>query len=187
MSEQPRWIDYWPLSEIRRAARNAKGHDASVIGGSITRFGYTSPIELDERTGLIVAGHGRLDDLEEREARGAAVPDGIEVDEHGHWRAPIVRGWSSVDDLEAEAYLIVANEATIAGGWVRPDLAAMLERLRESRREAFDATGYTDERLEELLASVSVPHFEPVDVTDQPTLGDRPNIVCPNCGHEWRP
>jgi ParB-like chromosome segregation protein Spo0J len=58
-----RWIDYVPLDEIAEAHRNPKLHDRRGIRASVTRFGFVEPITIDERTGRLVAGHGRLEQL----------------------------------------------------------------------------------------------------------------------------
>lgn len=59
-----RWLDYMPLSKIDRAERNPKQHDEVGIRGSLGRWGVADLPVLDERTGRLVSGHGRLDQVE---------------------------------------------------------------------------------------------------------------------------
>ena len=57
-------VEYLDLEGLVRAPRNPKQHDLGVLQASLDRFGFVAPIILDERTGRLVAGHGRLDALE---------------------------------------------------------------------------------------------------------------------------
>ena len=66
------------LAEVQSAKRNPKRHSED-IGASIGRFGYADGVILDERTGRLVAGHGRLDELRRMQAEGEEPPDGIRV------------------------------------------------------------------------------------------------------------
>jgi len=58
----PRWIDYQPISDVKGAERNPKQHSPE-LGSAIDRFGFADGVILDERTGRLVAGHGRLERL----------------------------------------------------------------------------------------------------------------------------
>lgn len=70
-------MEYLPLDDLKRAPRNPKGHAQKVISESMDVHGYVEAITLDERTGRIVAGHGRLDDLVARRAAEAPPPEGV--------------------------------------------------------------------------------------------------------------
>jgi ParB-like chromosome segregation protein Spo0J len=55
-------IEHWPLDRLIPFARNARTHsDAQIaqIAASIREFGFTNPILVDSKDGII-AGHGRL-------------------------------------------------------------------------------------------------------------------------------
>jgi hypothetical protein len=67
-------VDYMPLGALLRAPRNPKSHDIGLIHQSFSRFGYVEPIAINERTGRIVAGHGRLDTLQQKKANGEKPP-----------------------------------------------------------------------------------------------------------------
>lgn len=148
--DAPRWLDYMPLSDLQRAPRNPKGHAAAIISESMNVHGYVEAITLDERTGRLVAGHGRLDELEARKAAEGDPPEGIVVDKTGAWLVPVQRGWSSKDDAQAENYLLVSNQGTIAGGWVDEELRAMVGELVEAGE--LKGSGFTDDEVAALLA-----------------------------------
>lgn len=149
--QQPRWIEYVPLDELTGAQRNPKGHDLRGIRQSMKRHGYIEPIVHDGRTDRIISGHGRLESLVEQRAAGSAPPEGIVVDDDGRWCAPVVHGWSSANDIEAEAALVGVNELTISGGWTDPQqLIAMLQDVHANAGLA--GTGYTPTTLDKLLS-----------------------------------
>lgn len=149
-----RRIEYVALDQIAPADRNAKGHDDALIGASMDRFGFIEPGVLDERTGQLVAGHGRRERLIAKRDAGEEPPEGIVVRD-GIWAVPVVRGWSSTDDAEAEAAGLALNQATIAGGWDSETLAAMLNDLAASTL-GFDGTGFVQANLDDLLHQLDV-------------------------------
>lgn len=151
----PRRIEYMPLGELRTAEHNPKGHDKPRIAGSISRFGFADAAILDERTGRLVAGHGRYGDLVARKEAGKEPPEGVVVDEHGEWLMPIQRGWASRSDEDAEAFLVAHNRLTETGGWDDSGLLEMLERINDADPELLDVTGYSEDDLEELLTGLN--------------------------------
>ncbi len=144
-------LDWMPLGQLQPAKRNPKQH-SSEIGTSIGRFGYVEPIVLDERTGRIVAGHGRREALLAMRKRGEAPPAGVRA-EGEEWLVPVLRGWASRSDAEAEAYLLASNKLTEAGGWDNEQLAGLLKDL--DAQDALDGVGFTDAELEALLGEVA--------------------------------
>jgi DNA modification methylase len=145
-----RRIEYLRLADLRPAPRNPKLHDLESVGSSIGRFGYTAPIELDERTGRMVAGHGRRASLLAAKSAGQDPPDGVARASDGEWLVPVLRGWSSRSDDEAEAYLLASNQTTIAGGWDDEAVGKMLADLR-SRDVDVTGLGFSDEDVSKLL------------------------------------
>ncbi len=121
--ELPRRIEYRPLSEVLPADRNPKEHDDAAIQASFQRHGFTEPVFEDGRTGKLVAGHGRLENLVLLHEAGHAMPEGIVAADDGEWMLPVVVGWSSADDAEAEDYVSVSNRLVELGGW-NPQLLA---------------------------------------------------------------
>lgn len=158
-----RWLEYMPLSTIARAERNPKLHDEAGIRGSLGRWGVADLPVLDERTGRLVSGHGRLDQVEylaglapvdlELATGRAGPPNGIQVDpETGEWMLPVVRGWASETDADAEAYLIGANKLAMNGAWDDAQLARMMAELVEVDAELAGLAGIPAGELDDLLA-----------------------------------
>ena len=160
-------IEHLALSKLVEAPRNPKRHALEPLGASLARFGYVEPIILDERTGRIVAGHGRRESLLRMRANGDAPPSGVRSGDDD-WLVPVVRGWSSKSDRDAEAYLIASNRHVELGGWDLEELAEMLQSL--DAENALEGTGYLEDDVERLLAEVGAErkrdHPEPeVDLT----------------------
>lgn len=166
---------YVPLDELEPAPRNPKGHALEAIGRSINQFGYVEPVVVDDRTGLLVAGHGRVEELRRQRAAGADPPAGIGED----WKVPVLQGWASRSDAEAEAYLIASNRLTEVGGWDDHALAQMLGGIED---DLLPATGFSDEALAALLARVNPP-----PPGDFPEYDENLPVqhVCPRCGYAF--
>lgn len=150
-----RWLEYMPLNVLidRQDSRNPKAHADDDISRAMERFGYTEPVLLDERTGLLVAGHGRVTNLNRKRQTGEDLPDGIE-DRGDDWYVPVNRGWRSSDDDEAGAYLVAGNRLTIKGGWHTDPLVSMLTELTETEQQ-LEGTGYTFADLDLLVSELS--------------------------------
>lgn len=173
--EGGRRIEYLPLEDIQSAARNPKNHAETDLDKSVGRFGYTEPLLLDERTGRLVAGHGRLAALQRIRAKGEAPPDGVQA-EGGAWLVPVVRGWASRSDQEAEAYLLASNQLTIAGGWDDDALEAMLRELHAA--DALDGVGWAPDELEKLLDDVAggTAYTEKIESPVYKPTGAKPSV-----------
>jgi hypothetical protein len=193
-----------PLSAIRRAPRNPKLHDANGIRASLARFGVADLPVLDERTGQLVSGHGRLDqfhylaalspaELEELTGR-PGLPGGVRVDPvSGEWLLPVARGWASANDAEAEAYLVAANSLTMFGGWDDQALVDLLTELGETDPTLLTVTGYGADDLSTLLTNVGVGAGQGAGGGDRQPPEDFPEYdeaipvehTCPACGYQF--
>lgn len=173
-----RRLEYVPLTELKAAKRNPKGH-SDDIGGSIERFGYVEPIVLDERTGRLVAGHGRLQALRVRQQKGEPPPEGVR-EKGTQWLVPVLRGWGSRSDTEAEAYLLASNQLTIAGGWEVDGLTDMLKDL--SGAHGLDAVGFSEDELKRLLAGATGSADPPAEPPFDPSLKFQIVVECANEG-----
>jgi hypothetical protein len=140
-----RRIEYVPLGAVERADRNAKAHDIAWIKSLVGRFGFVGAAVHDGRTGKIVAGHGRLESLQEMAAEGQSPPDGIVAGDGGTWAMPVEFGWSSRSDAEAEALAVALNEATTRGGWDERALAEILRDLDTADADLRRLAGWDDE------------------------------------------
>lgn len=170
-----------PLDEITRAPRNPKEHDREGIAASIDRYGVAELPLLDERTGRLVAGHGRLDDLTARREAGQDPPDGVRIRKDGTWLVPVVRGWASRSDPEAEAYLVASNQLTVNGGWDDTELGELLRDLNELDPSLLEVAGFDDIDLAGLLGE-----DEPVDGNTEPDdAPDTPTQALSTPGDVW--
>jgi hypothetical protein len=142
-------IEGMPIDTLQDALKNPKLH-SNEIENSIGRFGYVEPIVLDERTNRIVAGHGRKAALLKLKSSGDVPPIGVVVNEKGEWIIPVIRGWASKNDKEAEAYLIASNRLVELGGWDEKELASMMSGLHTE--DLLSGVGYTQSDISAMLA-----------------------------------
>ena len=124
-------IELWPLDRLIPYANNARTHteeQVALVAGSIREFGFTNPMLVDSRDGII-AGHCRL--LAARKLGMAQVP--VIVLDH-------------LTDAQRRAYILLDNKLAELAGWDYELLAAERESLRD---EGFDVgvIGFTDEDL----------------------------------------
>lgn len=140
-----------PLGDVLKAPRNPKRHDTEMIAKSISHYGIVETPALDERTGRLVAGHGRLTDWERRRDAGEDPPDGIMISADGDWLVPVSRGWASRSDADADAYLVMSNQSTIAGGWDDDVLAEHLRAIADGDLDLLALTGFDDAALDDML------------------------------------
>ena len=142
-------VVFTKLSEIIEADRNVKDHDIGSIHESMNRFGFTSPLLLNETTGKLVAGHGRIEALKQKKQFKEPVPANIQVDdESGEWLVPVIRGVAFKNDDEAQAYLLADNRLVELGGWNTTALIEELEQLAEN--SSLQGTGFDDADIQSM-------------------------------------
>lgn len=187
----PRRIEYVALGDVRRAERNPKTHDVEWIKSLVAKFGFVGSAVHDGRTGRFIAGHGRLEALEEMAAEGQHPPDGIVAGDGGVWLMPVEYGWSSRSDAEAEALAVALNESTTRGGWDEQALARVLADLDAVDADLRRIAGWGDVQFAELAGSLDGtvrPLAEPGEPPDEFKSYDE-NIPtkyeCPKCGYSW--
>lgn len=161
MAEEKRFIEYMPLGTIKAAPNNPKLHEPGVIGASVKRFGFGESPMLDDRTGRLVAGHGRIDVLKALKARGKKPPAGVQLAKDGEWLVPVQRGWASKDDTEARAYVVTSNKSSEVGGWDDDKLAAELAAIADDSALSLVGVGFDDSDLAKLLGTDEVDAVEP--------------------------
>lgn len=142
-----------PVADLAPALRNAKAHDLAALARSFEQFGAMEPVVLDERTGRLVSGHGRVEHLAAKEQLGAEPPEGVLVDSEGRWGWLVARGWRSRDDDHAHAAGIALNRVGERGGWVPELLAEQLDDLVGTA--LFEATGFSADDLDDLIAATT--------------------------------
>ncbi|MEU5181173.1 ParB/RepB/Spo0J family partition protein [Streptomyces longwoodensis] len=205
--QAPRYITYIPLTDLPPDPANPRKHELERIIASIRDHGFINTPVVDERTGLIIAGHGRREALIEMQVRGEPIPNGLLVDDDGGWLVPVTRGWASENDRQAHAVLILLNRLEEAGGWNPGALAEILEDLATSDADLFDSLAYTDQEMEQLLRDIDPEKLPqgPTGAADEDDEqhaaddgfsddyadsgdNDRPRtLCCPACGHQFAP
>lgn len=148
-------IEFVALDEVRRWPRNPKLHDEPGLERSLQRFGFVAPLLFDERSGRLVAGHGRLSALESLRDAGEAPPARVRVDRAGKWLVPVVRGVDFASAAEAEAYLLADNRLVEAGGWDQ-DMLREIVRDLDAADDGLEGLGWSEAALEALLAELPV-------------------------------
>ncbi len=146
------------IDGLRPAPRNARTHTRKQIRqivDSISRFGFTSPVLVDE-TGQILAGHGRV-----QAAR-----------QLGMRQVPVL----CVGDLtpvERKAYLLADNKIALNAGWDQELLALELQELIDLDFEV-ELTGFSLAEIDFALdAAAEVPVGSCDDAADRmPDPGD---------------
>lgn len=131
-------IELWPVGRLQPYAKNSRTHsDEQVeqIAASITEFGFTNPVLVDSKDGII-AGHGRL--MAAKHLNLAEVP-------------VIVLDY--LTDEQRRAYIIADNKLALNAGWDNDVLADELAALQD---EGFDLalTGFSDDELADLMPDV---------------------------------
>lgn len=156
------------VDSVRRYGRNARTHDLPLIRESLRVNGQYRPIVVNvgSKTGReneVLAGNGTH---EAAEAEG--------------WDK-IAATFVDVGEDAAARIVLVDNRSNDLAAYDDRLLAELLESL-----EDFAGTGFTDDDLSKLVASLDddVPDFEPDD--DQPSLDEVTPKRCPSCGFEWR-
>jgi DNA modification methylase len=128
-------VSLWPLSRLKPYARNPRTHSAEQIGkiaASIQEFGFTNPILVDEKAGII-AGHGRLQ---------AAQQLGLEM-------VPVIE-LTHLSEAQKRAYIIADNRLALDAGWDEDLLAEELKALDELDFD-LSLTGFDEGELHGLL------------------------------------
>ncbi|GAA5070315.1 ParB N-terminal domain-containing protein [Streptomyces similanensis] len=197
----PRYVTYVPLDTLPPALRNPKRHELELIIDSIAMHGLVEIPVVDERTQRTLHGHGRRESLLEMCSRGMPLPSGLMIDEDGSWLVPVLRGWASKTEAEAEALAIKLNRLPGEGGWDPREFAAVLEDLATNEAELFDSLAIPHDEIDKMLGQVDPETLPGAFREDEPATlhlpddgerdgalspddeGRAPHTTCPACGH----
>jgi len=168
---EDRRVEYVRVEDLPPDPRNPKLHSLPDLEAAMDRFGYTEPLLLDERTGLLAAGHGRREALLAKRERGGEAPRGVTVGADGSWLVPVVRGWASRDDEEAAAYLVASNRLAEVGGWADRELATLLRNVTDTPL-GLSGVGFSNDEVLSLLSASGVLGLEAGSFLDD-LAGDR--------------
>ena len=161
-------LEYVPLDELQKWEANPKDHDLGLLNQAIGRWGFLNPVLIDERTGLLNAGHGRLETLEQMRAGGQAPPKYVQTDGGGRWLLPVLRGWSSASDADAAARAVADNRTQEMGGWDDAALAEVLEGLAREGDGMLEGVGFDADDLDALLSSLEHGPAAPLSKEPKP-------------------
>jgi DNA modification methylase len=155
-------IEHINRADLIPYARNARTHSeeqVNQIAASITEFGFTTPILVDENNGII-AGHGRLQ---------AAIKLNMAT-------VPAIR-LSGLSEAKKRALVIADNKLAMNAGW---DLDLLKVELSDLGAAGFDLslTGFSDLELGALMADKTAGLTDPDDV---PALADPVSVL----GDAW--
>lgn len=135
--DHSREVVWTPIASLRPYERNARTHSDKqlrMLAASIRRFGFTSPVLVDE-TGMVLAGHGRV------EAAKLLAMDTV----------PTLR----VDRLstaEKRAYVLADNRIAERAGWDRELLRVEFEELLTQDLDFnLELTGFETAEIDLLL------------------------------------
>ena len=140
-----------PVNQLVPYERNARTHSASQveqIARSISEFGFTNPLLVDDQN-RIIAGHGRL-----QAALSLLMAD-----------VPCMV-LTGLTDAQRRALILADNKLAMNAGW---DATMLSAELQELKLEGFDLslTGFSDEEIGNLTLVVD-PENDPDDVGDLP-------------------
>ena len=133
-------IEYIKISDIKTYAQNARTHSDEQVNQlvkSITEFGFTNPILIDENSELI-AGHGRT----------------MAAKELGLDKLPAIR-LKGLSPEKAKALRLADNQLALNSGWDADLLALEIEALNDAGYD-LELIGFDDEELDKLLNEASL-------------------------------
>jgi len=148
-------------------SENPKEHDIGILHRSLSRFGFVSPIIVSEEIDEVIAGHGRLDTLEQRWRDGQPAPDRCKV-EDDEWLIPTIMG-VKLEEGAARAYALADNRSVELGGWDAVLLASALTELASV--DGLDGIGWDPDDVDDLVEMLKPPDLnslaeqygEPID------------------------
>jgi ParB-like chromosome segregation protein Spo0J len=155
-----------PTEELNPHPRNPNRHpDAQIalLAKVISGDGWRHPITVSERSGFVIAGHGRL--LAAQKLGLAECPVDYQPFE------------SEADELAA---LVADNRLAELAEMFLPDVRDILSELDTGAMD-MDMTGFDDTELERLMTSTPVAEDEPTIEPLSFSNGDKVRIVvvCP--------
>jgi DNA modification methylase len=158
----PLAVIYRSVDDLIPYAKNARTHGTDqieVLAASIREFGFTNPILIDSKRGMI-AGHGRL--IAARLVGLTEVPT-IEL--------------AHLTPTQRRAYVLADNQTALRAAW---DLDTLRGELAELAAESYDLmlTGFGTDDLDRLL--------RPSGSTDPDAVPEPSARPVPNPGDVWR-
>jgi ParB-like nuclease family protein len=155
LTNHPR-IEIASIDRLKPSPHNTRTHSKRQIrqlANSITRFGWSAPIVIDER-GTILAGHARYE---------AAKLIGLDV-------APVII-LVGLKEAEKRAFALADNKIAANAAWDPKVLAQELgdlDKLLPELSLSLEITGFESAEIRSLLGELSDPIAHPVDNVPTP-------------------
>lgn len=174
-----------PVERLKPYEANARKHSpeqVEQIAKSIGQWGFTQPVLIDEKGGII-AGHGRV----------------LAAKKLGLTEVPVVvaRGWTAA---QKRAYALADNQIALNAEW---DEGLLMSEFGSLSEIGFDLEllGFAGNLLEpEVFSPALEPEMDTGKVTDADILKKREelreaykargeqtiiDVTCPHCGHAF--
>lgn len=138
-------VEYRPIAKLKPYANNANIHppeQVAKIKASIERFGWTNPILVDGKNG-VVAGHGRLQAALQMQERTVPV-----IELHG------------LSAAEKRAYVLADNRIAQDAGWDKELLRTEFGALTAMGMD-LNLTGFDKDEIEGVLSLAIQENPEP--------------------------
>lgn len=129
-----------PVNQLQPYDKNSRTHTDEQVEqliNSINEFGFTNPVLIDEKNGII-AGHARV-----------LAAKNIGLDE-----VPTIV-CSGLSDSQKKALVIADNQLALNAGWDYDILKTEIEALQDSNFD-IELLGFDDSSLDEILGGISV-------------------------------
>lgn len=150
-----------PLADLKPYPGNPRRGRVSELASSLVYHGQYRPIVVRAGTNEILAGNHTF-----LAARQLGWSD-------------IAATFVDVDDEEAARIVLVDNRANDLATYDEEELVELLGTLPD-----LEGTLFTPQAYQALLEAVRPV---PVSADEQPRLDQLQTVMCPNCGHEFRP
>tara|TARA_R110000822_G_scaffold65687_3_gene160798 strand:- start:946 stop:2157 length:1212 start_codon:yes stop_codon:yes gene_type:complete len=158
-------IKYISVKDLIPYANNSRTHSGdqiTQIASSIKEFGFTNPVLIDDKGGII-AGHGRA--MAAKKLKLKSIPC-IEL--------------NNLTEAQQKAYVIADNQLAMNSGWDLDVLKLELEHLQEIEFD-IDLLGFDDDFLDGLLEE------EPSEgLTDEDEVPEPPETPVSVLGDIWQ-
>lgn len=151
-----------PIGSLHPDPSNPRTHDErnlESIEASLRQFGQAEPLVVQQGTGRVIGGNGRLVVMRKL---GWAECDVVELE---------------VDDLSATALSIALNRSAELAGWENDTLGSLLAVLRDSEFDHL-VTGFTDDEIEAILNLGGI-------ACEEDEIPDPPDEATTNPGDIW--
>jgi len=161
--------DQIQLSKAVGLKRNPKDHNIGEINTSVSRFGFLERVLINELTGHIISGHGRIEALRNMKVKGGAPPENITV-EGNEWLVPC--DYVQIPEEEEEAAAIALNRLVESGGWNEGMLTDILSDLAALGPENLDGIGFDTDDLDKMLRDIAGPEERGSELAEETEIDD---------------